>query len=329
MILCVQLYGVYTDGYFHKLIDKIHTCTPFMSVPLRGRIYSGTDKIHKLRGLVCQYSLTAAIAPTRHDALLQACNANPGRIDIHEDANNVSCNVLSHLPELQITDKDLKHLRLFGYETIGQLKVLTQQQLRAQFGVRGENLYCFIHEQDLSPLPLYVPPSQIVIVKRFDDIENSSVAIIHALEISLQEACNMLSKRVAWRIEVSALQRNDEPILSKERILRFGTAEIEILWIHVQSLVQALLTEVSTWWGVGLRLSSIRSPITEQLDLFQRKTTADDIRRMMLPRYENVMRKVTIINPWSVIPEEYAQVKPIPRSDLFPDTDTDIDHSGT
>jgi hypothetical protein len=57
-----------------------------------------------------------------------------------------------------------------------------------------------------------------------------------------------------------------------------------------------------------LRLSSLRVPLREQVSLFQAQPSAQDIQSSLVPKYGPVIKDIQVINPWSVIPEEYARI---------------------
>lgn len=310
----MQLYASYTDAYFDALIDKVHTYTPLMSLPFRGRIFCGLDDIHGLRELVSEYGIHAAVAETRNDALLQSCIATPGRIDAHQDAENVPVSALASIVELEIDHHDVERLRLFGLDTIGKLRALSERHLLAQFGQQGRVLYHFLHEHDNSPLPFYVPSPSVIIVERYDESQQEPGPIFESLDQATRRACTLLGSRLTWRVELAILDRFDDAVMLRERILRTGSNNVEQLLVHLQALCRELLSSCTSWWGLRVRFASLALPASEQTALFSPAKTADDIVREMMPRYAHVMRKVMINNPWSIIPEEYACWKPLVKN---------------
>jgi hypothetical protein len=317
MIFSMQLYGLYTDAYFDTVVEQIHTCTPLISLPVRGRIYCGLDDIHRLRLLVSEHRLRAAISNTRHDALLQSCVATPGRVDVHDDADAVPANALLHIKELEFDSHDIERLTLFGLDTIGALRQLTRQHLQAQFGSRGRTLYHFLHDHDNSPLPMYVPPASIVAYERFGEAQLEPGPILESLERCARQACQLLATRYTWRVEVASLDRADHPIAVRERILRSGTNVLRQLLTHLQVLTHEILDGTRPWWGLQVRYASLATPAAEQTLMFSPSTDAKNVLRLLLPRYAHVMRKVVIENPWSVIPEEYGRCMPITPRDAL------------
>lgn len=311
MLLAMQLYGTYTDSYWDALVDRIHICTPLISLPCRGRIYCGLDDIHGLRELVLSHNLQAAIARTRHDALLQSCRASCGRIDAHDGSDDVPASVLKQIVELEIQDHDIERLTLFGLDTIGSLRSLTERHLSAQFGHRGTKLYQFLHEYDDSPLPYYVPAPSIIVAERYDDAQQEPGPVFESLERCAQRACSLLGTKSTWRVEVACLNKADQPNAVRERILRSGCQQLRQLLTHLQALTRDLLSQCRQWWGLRVRLASLSLPVAEQTALFLPAQCAHDVAREMLPRYGHVMRKVIIHNPWSIIPEEYASCAPM------------------
>jgi hypothetical protein len=311
MILAMQLYGTYTDAYWDALVDRLHTCTPLISLPYRGRVFCGLDDIHVLRELVLSYNLQAAVANTRHDALLQSCRATHGRIDAYDGSDDVPTSVLTRIIELEIQDHDIERLTLFGLDTIGNLRGLTERHLSAQFGHRGTKLYHFLHEHDDSPLPFYVPAPSIIVAERYDNVQQEPGPIFESLDRSARRAYTLLGTRSTWRVEVACLDKADQPVAVRERILRSGCQQLQQLLTHLHALIRDLLTQCRHWWGLRIRLASLALPVAEQTALFSPAKCAHDVAREMLPRYGHVMRKIVIHNPWSIIPEEYASCTPM------------------
>jgi hypothetical protein len=307
----MQLYGLYTDAYFDSVVEQVHTCTPQISLPVRGRVYCGLDDIHKLRLLVSEHRLHAAISNSRHDALLQSCVATPGRVDVHEGADDVPSSALLHIKELELDRHDIERLSLFGLNTIGTLRQLTRQHLQAQFGSRGKHLHHFLHEHDDSPLPMHVPPASVIVRERYDDALHEPGPIMQSLERCAHQACILLGRQYTWRVEVASLDRADQPAAMRERILRSGTNVLRQLLTHLQALTRELLTCAKPWWGLQVRCASLATPAAEQTLMFSPSTDAENVLQILLPRYAHVMRKVVIENPWSVIPEDYGKCVPL------------------
>jgi hypothetical protein len=311
----MQLYGLYTSTYYDYLIEQVHRCTPLISLPARGRILCGLDDPHGLRQLVQSQHLKAAIAPSRNDALMQSCNAIPGRLDVHEGADDVPINVLLHVSELRLDVHDIERLKLFGLETIGKLRHLSERHLQAQFGERGSTLYHFIHEDDSAPLPLYVPPPSIIITERFDEPSCEPGLLMHALDLCVSHACIQLGARLAWRVEVASLDRADAAQHLRNRILRSGSNSKDLLLQHMQTLMREMLCAEHQWWGLRIGLASLGLPIAEQTLMFAPESSFEQITRGLLPRYAHVMKNVVINNPWSVIPEEFGKIVPMRTDD--------------
>lgn len=315
MFFAMQLYGLYTSAYFEYLVEQVHRCTPLISLPSRGRIVCGLDDPHGLRQLVKSQHLKAAIAPSRNDAFMQSCNAIPGRLDVHEGADDVPIGVLLHIAELRLDGHDIERLKLFGLETIGKLRHLSERHVQAQFGERGIALYHFIHDDETAPLPQYVPPPSIVITERFDEPSCEPGILMQALELCVSRAYSQLGTRLAWRVEVASLDRADAEQQNRNRILRSGSNNQSQLLQHMQTLMRDMLCAEHLWWGLRIRLASLTLPFAEQTLMFAPASTIEQIAKRMLPRYAHVMKNVVINNPWSLIPEEYGRIVPMRNDD--------------
>lgn len=310
MLLCLLAHEL-SDPALDALLEDVHRCTPLISIPCRGRIYSGLDDLASLHGLVERSNLRAAMAMERSTALLQALQARPGRIDVHEHADDVSVNVLPQLGELGITADDTERLRMFGLETIAALRRLEQRHLQAQFGYRGMGLFRLLHESDASPLPLYVPPPEVICVERFDTDQCEPGPIMAAAEQAAGRAIEILAGRQAWRIEVGILNAADVVVHAQSRILRQGTHILRTLLTHVRTLCRQLLAARNFWHGLRLRLASLRNPEGEQMTLFDTGNCRADILELLRPRYAGVVKRIEIIDPWSILPERYSRIMPI------------------
>jgi len=322
MLMAMQLYGLYNENIIDVIIEGVHACTPLISIPIPGRVYCGLDDIHGLRHLVSKYNLRAAITHFKHDALLLSCSAVPGRLDVYENADDVPSSTLLHVAELDIGIRDIDRLKLFGLDTIGRLKSLSSAHLQAQYGSRGRRLFHFLHEGSDQALPMYVPPPSVVTMEHFDDAVDEPAQFIEALEQCLHRAIIELAQRHAWRVDVALVDRAGNTIHSRHRILRSGSNRKDQLVVHMHALIRKLTTKAVVCWGVRLRLASLRIPDSEQMSMFSTDTTFEDIITYMLPRYSHIIKRVTILNPWSVIPEEYAKISPWSNTSTYGDVDS-------
>lgn len=310
MLLCLVAYEL-SDPALDALLEAVHQCTPLISVPCRGRIFCGTDDLPGLHALVERGRIRAAMAPERTTALLQALQARPGRIDVHEHADTVSTDVLSQLDELRITTDDVERLHMFGLDTISALRRLERHHLQVQFGYRGDGLFRLLHRADQSPLPMYVPPPEVICSERFETYQREPGPIMAAAEHITTKAIDLLAGRQAWRIEVGILNAADIVIVAQSRILRQGSCVLRTLLTHVQTLCRRLLQARHIWRGLRLRLASLRHPEGEQISLFDSGRGHADVVELLRPRYAGVVKRIEILDPWSILPERYSRIVPI------------------
>lgn len=313
MLLCLLAYEL-PDPALDALLEAVHQCTPLISMPCRGRIFCGTDDLARLHGLVQRSRIRAAMAPERTTALLQALQAQPGRIDVHENAEGVSADVLVQMDELGITTEDVERLRMFGLDTIAALRGLERRHLHVQFGYRGDAVFRLLHQVDTTPLPMYVPPPEVICLERFETDQSEPGPILAAAEHVTTNAVELLAGRQAWRIEVGIMNAADVVIVTQSRILRQGTSLLRTLLTHVQTLCRRLLQARHIWRGLRLRLASLRHPEGEQISLFNSGSGRADVVELLRPRYAGVVKRIEIIDPWSILPERYSRIIPIGSS---------------
>lgn len=310
MLLCL-IANELADPSLDALIEAVHRCTPLISVPCRGRIFCGTDDLTGLHGLVERENIRAAMAPERSTALLQALQSRPGRIDIHEHADTVSTDVLARLDELGITTDDVERLRMFGLNTIASVRRLERRHLQVQFGYRGDALFRLLHRADHSPLPMYVPPPEVICSERFETDQREPGPIMDAAQRVTTKAIDLLAGRQAWRIEVGIMNAADIVSTAQSRILRQGSSLLRTLLTHVHTLCRHLLQARQIWRGLRLRLASLRHPEGEQISLFDSGNNRSDVVELLRPRYAGVVKRIEILDPWSILPERYSRIVPI------------------
>ncbi len=307
MLLCL-IANELPDPALDALLESVHQCTPLISVPCRGRIFCGTDDLPGLHGLVERENIRAAMAPERTTALLQALQSRPGRIDIHEHADTVSTDVLARLDELGITTDDVERLRMFGLDTIAALRRLERRHLQVQFGYRGDVVFRLLHQHDQSPLPMYVPPPEVICSERFETDQREPGPIMAAAERVTTNAIDLLAGRQAWRIEVGIMNAADIVSVTQSRILRQGSHLLRTLLTHVQTLCRRLLQARHIWRGLRLRLASLRHAEGEQISLFDSGNNRADVVELLRPRYAGVVKRIEILDPWSILPERYSRI---------------------
>ncbi len=307
MIVTVLLESSISAASWDAVIESIHRCTPLLYVRRHGVLHAGTDNLDEVRRYVRLWSARAAMTPDRTSSLFCALNGVPGRIDAHASAEHVPCSVLRECPEVDVDDVMLQRLRLFGCSTLGVLMTLSERHLRAQFGDLGIHLHRLLHTTSTS-LPLYQPPDDISVEDEFDDAVSEPSAILHAIDRLCSIAVEALAGREAWRIDVGILDRSGHVSSRRGRIMRGAVTSLQQLTTHVHALISQLCSSLRRWWGVRLRLSSLRLPLREQVALFQAQPSAQDIQSSLVPKYGPVIKDIQVINPWSVIPEEYARI---------------------
>ncbi|MBL0320915.1 MAG: hypothetical protein IPP80_00770 [Ignavibacteria bacterium] len=307
MILCVVIEGALSSARWDAVVERVHNCTPLIVVARHGRLFAGIDDLDGLRSLVRRTKALAALAPDRTSALLCALNGTAGRLDAHADAKHVPIGVLMRLPELVMDERDAERLRLFGIRTIGDLQILEERHLRVQFGTSGSKLHAFLG-QEFPLLPLYVPPPDIISRERFEDVQCEPGVLESALLECCVRALAELMPRLCWRVELAVLDKADETCAQRSRVLREGATTLDTIMVHARSMLRELQGPTRLWWGLRLRLASLTLPTAIQTQLFvERKTTAD-VSLAMMPRYSAVMKRVEILDPWSIVPESYARI---------------------
>jgi hypothetical protein len=307
MLLCLLCSDV-SDPDLDAIIESVHNCTPHISIPCRGRIFCGLDDLPGLHKLVANQGMRAAMAPCRNEALLCALQASPGRIDAYANADDVTTESLSEIDELGLTSEDIDRFRLFGLTTVAALRRLEERHLRVQLGYRATAVYKLLHEHDDGPLPLYVPPAEIICVQRFEQVEREPGVILLSAEHLTNNAIELLQGKQTWRIEVGIINARDEVIHARSRILREGISLLRPLLVHVHTLCRNILQHRHQWHGIRLRLTSLRNVEGEQMFLFSKQSRRSELVELLRPRYSHVMKRVEILDPWSIIPERYSRI---------------------
>ncbi len=307
MIITLALDPAISPASWDAIIEVVHSSTPLLLVRDHGILHAGTDNIDEMRTNVRRWSARAAMAPDRTSSMLCAFEAIPGRLDAHASAEHVSTNVLRDVPELQIDEIFLERLRLFGLSSIGTLRGLSDRHLRAQFGDLGVRIYRLLHTTSTA-LPLFQPPDEIIARVVFEDVTCEPGPVYDARTHVCADIISQLCGREAWRVDVGVLDRSGEVSARRGRIMRTAIATLRHLETHVDALIRQLLSSARLWWGLRIRLTSLRHPIGEQIALFDQSSSLQDLRVSLVPKYGSVIKEIRIHNPWSIIPEDYAQI---------------------
>ncbi len=308
MIVTIILDSSISHSSWDAVIEAIHRTTPLMLVRRHGVVHAGTDTIDEIRQYVRQWSARAAMAPDRTSSLFCALQAVPGRIDAHASADHVDCRVLLECPELDIDEVTLHRLRLFGCSTIGVLMTLSERHLRAQFGDSGVRIYRLLHTTS-NTLPLYQPPDEICVSMTFDDAVSEPGMLLDAGNLLCHSAYSALGGREAWRVDVGVLDRSGVVDARRGRIMRAAITTLQQISVHVDALIRQLLGSLRRWWGIRVRLTSLKAAQSQQVVLFQPRTSAQELLSNLVPKYGAVIKDIEIINPWSVIPEDFARIR--------------------
>jgi hypothetical protein len=310
MILSLVVQPSIDDTHWDAIVEQLHRATPLLSVQRKGLAFAGTDDMVRIHRLVANLSALASLAPTRTAAYLTALHGHPGRVDVHENDATVPVTVFHRVPELSIHPRCVDRLELFGLRTIGALRTLSERHLGAQFGQDGLAIARFLHAPSL-PIPMYVPPPTVISTVRFEGAEREPGIIEAAVDTLVDDCVAELRGREAWRLELSVLDRADEPTARNGRILRQGAGTAALIRVHARALMRTLLHPTRRWWGVMLRLASIRRPLSEQTLLFTARPSASEIAAAMAPRYGSVLKTIEILDAWTVIPERFARIRPL------------------
>lgn len=307
MIVTIILEPSISAASWDAVVESVHQCTPLLLVRRHGVLHAGTDNLDEIRKYVRRWSARSAMAPDRASSLFSALNGVPGRIDAHDSADHVPCDVLRECPEVDANEVMLQRLRLFGCSTLGVLMTLSERHMRAQFGDQGIQLYRLLHTTSVS-LPLYQPPDTITVEDVFDEAISEPCEIQNATDRLCEVALEALAGKEAWRIDVSVLDRSGHVSSRRGRIMRGAVTSLHQLTTHTRALIVQLCSPLRRWWGARLRLSSLRLPVREQVSLFQAQPSAQDIQSSLVPKYGTVIKDIQVVNPWSVIPEEFARI---------------------
>ena len=151
-------------------------------------------------------------------------------------------------------------------------------------------------------------PPEVICTERFEDDEYEPGPILTAAQEATATAVTLLEGRQTWRIEVGIMNAADKVICAQSRILRQGTAQLRTLLTHVDALSRRLLAARHRWRGLRLRLASLRNPEGEQMALFAARNSRAEMLELLRPRYASVIKRIEIIDPWSILPERYSRL---------------------
>ncbi len=294
-------------AYWDALLHHVHACTPLIAVPRTGVLHAGTDNLSALRTLVERHALRASLAPCRRSGYLTACASVARRMDAHLNDDDVSVDVLPELPEARVPPTMVRRMHMFGLHTIGHLLKLTPQHLQAQFGTTELPALLSLPN---APLPLYTPPPCCQTSVYLNDGTTEPEILQQMLSPMAQRVVAMLNGRVCYRVELSALNNARTVVATTHRILRTALRTARELMVHTTAMLRAMMRTIPVWHGIDVRLACLAMPTAEQLSLLPTRATAGEVYAALAPRYGATLRRVEVLNPWSVDADRFARLVP-------------------
>jgi nucleotidyltransferase/DNA polymerase involved in DNA repair len=196
-------------------------------------------------------------------------------------------------------------LRLFGFETIGEVATLTLPELQSQFGVEGRRLWRLANGIDDDPLRPRPQRERIEAALNFEEPVAGIDVMVMAVKQLLSQLGPALRDRAAREL---VLQAQLEVGRGWERrlVLREAVSERDrLLFVLRAALEHAPPPSAIT--GMSLRMSGLAGEMGRQLSLGerarQRRQLEEAIRQLRTRYGYSPIYNCVDVEPWSVIPE--------------------------
>lgn len=307
----------FEKAVWEEVLQVVNGYTPFLkSREIGFAFFQPPDNLRDTRALAASLQAQVGIAPHRSIALLASLKPAAGTL-LQIDPEHVSSFLtqfsVEKLTELRFEETFLEQLRLFGYETLGQVRSLSLRHLKAQFGEDGERLHELLHpDESEGPIPIYHPSPTITSLYEFENPVTEPVDLLPALEFLMERASARLGDQRCQRIKVSfqghlpsenrfACRVLPEPIHASGRLMHTARTLVKQL-LHAPARVETLVLE----------LSALRRPQAEQASLFARRPDLHHAVEAVHRRFPGAIKRA-VLYPGAVFPEERVQYEAFPH----------------
>jgi len=197
-------------------------------------------------------------------------------------------------------------LRLFGFETIGEVAVLTVPELQSQFGFEGRRLWQLAHGIDEQPLRPRSPDEKVAASLSFEAPVAGVDVMVAASKQLLSRLLPSLRGRAAREVTLQAELETGRG-WEKQVVLREAVSESGRLDFVLRSSLQNA-PPPNAVRSISLRLGGLTGETGKQLSLGKKQglqRQVEEAIRQLKARYGySPIYRCVDVEPWSVIPEQ-------------------------
>lgn len=236
--------------------------------------------------------------------------------------DQLSVHILSSIVSDACTPAFFERLELFGIRTVGILCRLTEQQLRAQFGVQGKALWricerLHTNHQD-QPIDLYQPAPSYSTDESIIDGTCEPAQLMQAIEKCLTRLLLQLNpqrREGVQQLDLTLHSRSGIPVNHQTRILARATADRGRLTSQLMAMLHhaehTIDLHTTTVWSVRLRFAMLSNLPAEQLPMFSARTSLQELQKPLATRFPAAICRIHLLDPHAYLPESFAQIRPL------------------
>lgn len=264
------------------------------------------DHHEDTRALAEVLQAQVGIGPRRNVALLASLKPAAGTV-LSIEERHVSSFLnqypVEKLAELAFEDRFLEQILLFGYKTLGQVKMLSLRHLKAQFAEEGERLHALLHpEEPEKNIPPFRPLPSLTAHYEFEHPVSEPADLLPALEYLIERLAARLGERRSQRIKVSLQCLSGESRFVC-RVLPEPLDSPRRLMHTARTLLMGMLTRSMQVETLTLELSALRRPDAAQGSLFTRRPALQKAVDAVGRRFPGALKRAEV-QPDAVFPEE-------------------------
>lgn len=267
--------------------------TPQVQSERHGILYLGDGAAERPAAAVASWDIQGGAAETHTLALLAAIRAGTGTlqtVSLAAAAAFLATWPVDALGHLGFGNDLVERCRLFGLRTLNHVRMLTRRHLHAQFGDEGLALHALMASlTEQRVVTTYHPPPTIEMMTHFDHPQREPAVLEPHLLACLQQAWEALAGRRCSSVGIRACDRSRGETVQIGRLLKQPSDQRSELQTVVRTLLRDLMGPDRRWSSMGVVLKGLVSPAEEQLLMFQRRPTADDVAVAVRRRYPDAM----------------------------------------
>ena len=271
---------------WEELLEGFYRCTPFLLPQWPEFCWARLDREQACQ-LAGDHALSVGLASDRTTAQLASLVANPGhwvevdRGQEREFADRVPLPTLLHGGVAWVS---LERLHWLGFARVGELRRLTESQLKLRFH-DGDLIYRLSRPGSQQSLGLWAPPEERVGEGLCEPGSPREAVLARALQQAMENLGELLTSRFTLEMEYAGgVERSG-------RWLKQPTAQAGKIALAAQPLWKEMQRPEDPE-RVRMRLAGLRSPQRQQGSLWRIRPGVQEVVQKVHQRFPGVLKRV-------------------------------------